>query len=70
MGLYVLELAFWVLGIRGHIPQYGDYRPIPAASSFGAGSTRLLLILAAFVAVLALLALVVFTATWLAIRLL
>ncbi len=70
MGLYVLELALWMLGIRGHIPQYGDYHPIPAASSKGGPGARLALVLAVFVAVLAVLAMMVWAAVWLAIRLL
>ncbi len=70
MGLYVLELAFWVLGIRGHIPQYGDYHPNPAASSSGGGGTRLVMILAAVVAGLAALAMMVWVAVWLTLRLL
>ncbi len=70
MGLYVLELAFWMLGIRGHIPQYGDYHPIPAASSSAGGATRLVLILAAVAAGLAVLAMMVWVAVWLTLRLL
>lgn len=70
MGLYVLELALWMLGIRGHIPQYGDYHPIPAASSPRGSGTRLALILAVFVVVFAVLAMMVWVAVWLAITLL
>jgi hypothetical protein len=29
----IVGIVFWILDIRGHIPQFGDYRPIPNGSS-------------------------------------
>ncbi len=70
MGLYVLELAFWMLGIRGHIPQYGDYHRLPAAPSSAGPGRRLLQARAACAAGLAGLAMMVWLAVWLTLRLL
>ena len=69
MGLFVLELALAMLGIRGPLPYERDYRPFPTASSSGFGSTRLLLILAACAAALTVFALALWAAVWMAIRL-
>ncbi len=69
MGLYVLELALAMLGIRGHIPHERDYRPFPTASSAASGSTRLLVILGVCLAVLAVFVLALWAAVWVAIRL-
>ncbi|QWG25848.1 hypothetical protein KMZ93_05240 [Bradyrhizobium sediminis] len=70
MGLYVLDAVIWVLGIRGHIPQNGDFGPVPGESSFGAGSGTLMRALAAFVVTVAFLSLALWAAVWLAIKLL
>ena len=68
MGLYVLDAVIWIFGIRGHIPQSGDFGPVPGQSSFGTGP--LMRALAAFVATVALLSLLLWAAVWLAIKLL
>lgn len=68
MSLYVLDAFIWILGIRGHIPQSGDFRPVPGQSSFGTG--MLMRALAAFVVTIAFLSLVLWLAVWLAIKLL
>lgn len=28
MSLYVLDAFIWILGIRGHIPQSGEFSPL------------------------------------------
>lgn len=70
MGLYVLDAVIWMLGIRGHIPQNGDFGPVPGESSFGSGSSTLMRALAAFVVTVALLSLALWATVWLAIKLL
>lgn len=70
MSLYVLNAVIWILGIRGHIPQSGDFGPVPGESSFGANRVPLTRVLAAFVVTVALLSLVLWAAVWLAIKLL
>ncbi|WP_291866703.1 hypothetical protein [Bradyrhizobium sp.] len=67
MSLYVLDAFIWVLGIRGHIPQGGEFGPVPAQSSCGAGT--LMRVLAIFVMMVACLSLVLWLAIWLAIKL-
>jgi hypothetical protein len=69
MGLYVLDAVIWILGIRGHIPQHDNFYPTSSGSSGGA-SGSVVRILAATIASLAFLALVLWAAVWLAIRLL
>ena len=70
MGLYVLDAVTWILGIRGHIPQDGDFGPVPGESSFGRGSFTPMRALAAVVVTVAFLSLAVWAAVWLAIKLL
>lgn len=70
MSLYVLNAFIWILGIRGHIPQSGDYHPVPIASSLGASTGRLIRVLAVFVVMVALLSLVLSLGVWFAIKLL
>jgi len=70
MSLYVLDAFIWIVGIRGHIPQSGDFHPIPGASSFGASAGKLMRALAVFVGMVALLSLMLWLAVWLAIKLL
>jgi hypothetical protein len=70
MGLYVLDAAIWILGIRGHIPQHDNFHPAQRGSSPGAASNAAIRILAATAGSLAFLALVLWAAVWCAIRLL
>jgi hypothetical protein len=65
--MHVLNALIWILGIRGHIPQSGDF--IPAQPSFGAHSGALMRILILLVTV-ALLSPLLWAAIWLAIKLL
>ena len=66
----VLDAVIRILGIRGHIPQHGHIHAASSGSSPGAASSAAIRILAATVASLAFLALVLWAAVWLAIRLL
>ena len=66
MGLYVLEVMFWILDVRGHIPQFDDYRRFPTEPSPAAGASPLIIL----VVRVALVAFAVWAAVWLAIRLL
>ncbi|MGY8633707.1 hypothetical protein RAD15_14620 [Bradyrhizobium sp. 14AA] len=66
MRLLVLELILSLLDVRGHIPRFDDFRPVPAASA-PAGVVRAL---AAAIAVFAVLSLAIWATVWLAIHLL
>ncbi len=68
MGLFVLHVVFRLVGVRGHIPQFDDFRPVPSHAS--PRSPALLGIVAAFVGVFAVLSLAVWATVWLAIQLL
>jgi hypothetical protein len=68
MSLYVLDAFIWILGVRGHIPQSGEYAPVARQSSVSAGT--LIRALAAFIVMVAFLSLMLWLAVWLAIKLL
>ncbi|AMA60330.1 hypothetical protein [Bradyrhizobium sp. CCGE-LA001] len=68
MASYALDLVLWLAGIRGHIPRFDDFRPVPAAPATGAG--YLMRVLAIMAAVFAALSLAVWSTVWMAIRLL
>jgi hypothetical protein len=70
MSLYVLDAFIWILGIRGHIPQSGDFGPGPGESSFGAGTGMVMRALAAFLVMVACLSLALWLAVWLTLKLL
>ena len=70
MSLHVLDAVFWILGIRGHIPQNDDFPVGRSESSLAAATGTLMRILAAFVVSVATLSLVLWAVVWLAIRLL
>jgi hypothetical protein len=69
MGLYVLEVAFWILGIRGHIPRFDDGRPFRPMPSSTDHSGTLLRTLALIVVPVAVVALSLWAAVWLSINL-
>lgn len=69
MSLYVLDAFIWILGIRGHIPQSGEFSPIAGRSSVGASAGALIRALATFIVMVAILSLVLSLAVWLAIKL-
>lgn len=68
MASYALDLVLWLAGIRGHIPRFDDFRPVPAAPATGA--SYLLRVLAIVATVFAALSLAVWGTVWLAISLL
>jgi hypothetical protein len=70
MSLYILDAVFRVFGIRGHIPQNDDFGDGRSESSLGSSTNTLFWILAAFVAVVVVLALALWASVWLAIKLL
>jgi hypothetical protein len=69
MGLYVLDVVLWILGIRGHIPHHDSFGPGRGASSVADGGNPLR-ILAAFALSVAFLSLALWAVVWLAVRLL
>jgi hypothetical protein len=70
MSRYVLNAFFWILGIRGHIPQSVDVAPLPGQSSFRISTGTVIRALTAFVVMVALLSLALWLLVWLAIKLL
>ena len=70
MSLYVLDAFIWILGVRGHIPQSGEFGPVVRQSSVGASAGALMRALTAFIVMVAFLSLVLWLALWLAITLL
>jgi hypothetical protein len=67
MSLYVLDVVFWIFGIRGHIPHDGDFPARPNKPPLTPNASRLMPVLAAAVAI-AILALVLWAAVWFAIK--
>jgi hypothetical protein len=70
MSLYLLDAMLWILGIRGHIPQHDDFHAASGGAPLATGGGAWIGILIAVVASLASLALMLWAAVWLAIRLL
>jgi len=68
MTSFALDLVLWLAGIRGHIPRFDDFRPVPVAPATGA--SHLLRVLAIVAAVLVALSLAVWATVWIAIELL
>jgi hypothetical protein len=68
MSLFVLDTVLWIIGIRGHIPQNDGFRIGPSDASFSVGT--LVRGLAGFVLSVVVLSLLLWTAVWLAIKLL
>jgi hypothetical protein len=68
MAQFALDLVLWFTGVRGHIPRFDDFRPVPVVPTAGASS--LMRILAVMAAVIAVLTLTVWGTVWVAIRLL
>ncbi len=69
MSLYMLDAFIWILGIRGHIPQSGEFGRVGGPSSVVASAGALMRALAVFIAMVALLSLVLWLGVWLAIKL-
>jgi hypothetical protein len=70
MSLYVLDVFIRILGIRGHIPQSGEFGPVAGRASLGASAGALMRALATFIVMVAFLSLVLWLVVWLAIKLL
>jgi len=68
MSQFVLDVVVWILGIRGHIPQIDGFRTGRADAALAAG-TGVRVLAAAFISV-AVLSLALWTAVWLAIKVL
>jgi hypothetical protein len=68
MGLFALDVVLRLLGVRGHIPRFDDFRPAPVTPV--AGPVSALRVLAVMIAVFAVLSLGVWATVWLAIQLL
>ncbi|OAF18895.1 hypothetical protein [Bradyrhizobium neotropicale] len=68
MAPFAYDLVLWLLGVRGHIPRFDDFRPVPAAPTTGAA--HLMRVLAVMASIFAALSLAVWGTVWLAIQLL
>jgi hypothetical protein len=68
MASFALDLVLLLTGVRGHIPRFDDFRPVPAAPATGAGYLARVLALTA--AVVTALSLAIWGTVWIAIRLL
>lgn len=69
MNLFVLDAIIWILGIRGHIP-LDDGSPAGRGESLAAGPNLLVRVLAVAIVSIACLSLALWSAVWLAIKLL
>ena len=69
MALFALDIVLWLLGVRGHIPRFDEFRPVPSTPVPEAGGA-VMRMLASVIVGLGLLALGVWCAVWLALRLL
>ncbi|UVO28357.1 hypothetical protein [Bradyrhizobium arachidis] len=65
MGLLALDIVLWL--IRGHIPRFDDFQPLPVAPVSAGG--RLVRAFAAMITIFAALSLAVWVTVWLAIAL-
>lgn len=68
MASLALDIVLWLAGIRGPIPRFDDFRPVPVAPA--AGTNRLVRVLAIVAAVFAVLSLAIWGTVWIAIQLL
>jgi hypothetical protein len=68
MASLALDLVLWLAGIRGDIPRFDDFRPVPVAPA--AGTNHVVRVLAIVAAVLAALSLAIWGTVWIAIELL
>ncbi|MCK1284815.1 hypothetical protein IVB41_12900 [Bradyrhizobium sp. 44] len=68
MASFALDLVLWLTGVRGHIPRFDDFRPVPSTPAVGASHLIRVMVISA--AVLAALSLAVWGTVWIAIQLL
>jgi hypothetical protein len=55
MASFALDLVLWLTGVRGHIPRFDDFRPVPTTPTVGASHlVRVMVITAAVLAALSL----------------
>lgn len=67
MASLAFDLVLWLIGVRGHIPRFDDFRPVPAVPSAGVG--HIVRVLTITAAVFAALSLALWGAVWIAIQL-
>jgi hypothetical protein len=70
MSVYALDVIFWIVGIRGHIPQPDDFGASRGGSSLADSGSPLLRMLFGLLVSTAVLALALWAAVWLALKLL
>ena len=68
MASLALDLVLWLTGVRGQIPRFDDFRPVPTTPTVGASHLVRVMVITA--AVLAALSLAVWGTVWIAIQLL
>ncbi|MET4602988.1 hypothetical protein ABIB90_002465 [Bradyrhizobium sp. JR4.1] len=68
MASFALDLVLWLTSVRGHIPRFDDFRPVPSTPTVGAGHVVRVMVITA--AVFAALSLAVWGTVWIAIQLL
>lgn len=68
MTSFALDLVLWLTDVRGHIPRFDDFHPVPASPTAGAG--YIVRVLAIMASVFAALSLAVWGTVWIAIQLL
>jgi len=67
MASLALDLILWLIGVRGHIPRFDDFRPVPAAPA--PGVSHIVRVLAITAVVFAALSLALWGTVWIAIQL-
>lgn len=67
MASLAIDLVLWLIGVRGHIPRFDDFRPVPAAPT--AGVSHIVRVLAITAVVFAALSLALWGMVWIAIQL-
>ena len=66
MASFALDLVLWLTGVRGHIPRFDDFPPVPSTPNVGVGHLVRVMVISA--AVLAALSLAVWGTVWIAIQ--
>ena len=67
MASLAIDLVLWLVGVRGHIPRFDDFRPVPASPA--AGVSHIVRVLAITAVVFAALSLALWGTVWIAIQL-
>lgn len=66
MASLALDLVLWLTDVRGHIPRFDEFRPLPAVTATGISS--IVRVLAITATVLAALSLAIWGTVWIAIQ--